>query len=691
MADSSGFEQIGLQAILEDENFQAGVKRYDSGTSRMVEKTKSTSSALNSFGRVIETGIGVAIGTLTSSVIPKVIDGFGDFIKSASEAEKIERGLDAVLEATGGAAGVTKQAALDLAAGFSQLTTFEDDAVVAAESVLLRFKSINKETFPQATSLTLDLAQALGIDLSSAAKLLGKALEDPASGMGKLRVAGVNLTDEQEKLVKAMAESGNTAGAQKFIMDELAKSVGGAAQMAGQTAEGQWKIFQNQIGNLGETVGAIFLPVLTELVKTINKDILPAFQEWVSGAMPGIQKALTDFGVLIAASLPAIQKAFSAAWAVIHPILQGLADWFELLQSSSDDLTSSSQSTWGQIQKAVNAAWAVVGPIFTAIFEKLSTFWKEIQPKLVAAMSAIQIKIQDVWSFVWNSVIQPIVSSIAKFISDHWDEIQKVITTVMDFIRGYIDVVWSLITGIIKIALDLISGDFDSAAADWNAMMTGVMDGLKTMFNAAWEAIKSIFSLALTALVNAIAAQGAAISTAMQNTITGAITAIQNKYNDFVNEGAALVSKIVSGIQSAPSAIAGAIGAAIASATSLPQDVWNAVMGIGSAIIDNIVKGISDPFNEISQAISKLIEKAVSSAVSWLTGKDVNTSAPKDVLSNFASMHASQAAAVPSANGAIIYGASTVVNNYFNLTTNSLASAQNLASDFGIMRSLAGV
>ena len=50
-----------------------------------------------------------------------------------------------------------------------------------------------------------------------------------------LSKVGVTFTDAQKKQAKAMMDTGNVAGAQKIILNELNKEFGGSAQAAANT------------------------------------------------------------------------------------------------------------------------------------------------------------------------------------------------------------------------------------------------------------------------------------------------------------------------------------------------------------------------------------------------------------------------------------------------------------------------
>jgi hypothetical protein len=108
------------------------------------------------------------------------------------------------------------------------------------------------------------------IDLKGTAIQLGKALNDPITGLTALRKVGVTFTQSQEDLIKKFMETNDLAGAQAVILKELEGEFGGAAEAAGDTFQGQISKLENAFGELAETVGSELLPRLTEASETLN-------------------------------------------------------------------------------------------------------------------------------------------------------------------------------------------------------------------------------------------------------------------------------------------------------------------------------------------------------------------------------------------------------------------------------------
>jgi hypothetical protein len=212
-----------------------------------------------------------AIGGLLVASLKACID-------AAAESELVVSKLNAVLKATGGVSGVTSQAAQDLAKSLQDVTAFDDEAILSGETLLLTFRNIGENIFPQATEAALDLATVMGGDVSGAAKLLGKALDDPVQGMTALQRAGVRLSAAQKAQVEQFMALGEQGKAQEVVMGALAAKMGGAAKAAAETYSGRLAQLDNAFGDLKETIGNMFigkggegLTGLTTVVKEITE------------------------------------------------------------------------------------------------------------------------------------------------------------------------------------------------------------------------------------------------------------------------------------------------------------------------------------------------------------------------------------------------------------------------------------
>ena len=195
----------------------------------------------------------------------------------AANAEQSFRRLDAVLKATGHAAGLTAREIASFADGIEASTLATAEGVQDAASILATFRSVGGETFTRALSLAQDMAAVFGQDLSSSATQLGKALEDPIEGLTALRRVGISFTDSQKELIATLVETGQTADAQRVILDALAQQVGGAgaAEAGGLTVAANR--LQDAWGNLLEAIGRT--PAITGIAQGALNLLAGAIEE----------------------------------------------------------------------------------------------------------------------------------------------------------------------------------------------------------------------------------------------------------------------------------------------------------------------------------------------------------------------------------------------------------------------------
>ena len=144
--------------------------------------------------------------------------------------------LKSTLKATGAEAWTSSQELQKMAGELQSATDYTADSINSMQSVLLGFKNITGETFGEATKAILDMSTVMDMDLKSAAQSIGKALDDPIHGMDSLKKQGFNFTAAQKKVIQSLLDTGETAKAQKIILDELNDTFGGAAEAAADSA-----------------------------------------------------------------------------------------------------------------------------------------------------------------------------------------------------------------------------------------------------------------------------------------------------------------------------------------------------------------------------------------------------------------------------------------------------------------------
>lgn len=225
-----------------------GVRQASSDLDKLEKNTVGAERAAHKLG----VSIGKMAGAVSAVGIGLAAAGLKTYIANTIEAERVQAQLAQRVKSTGGAAGLMVADLNRMADALQKATTFDDESINGAQSLLLTFTRIGKETFPRATEAVLDMSTALGTDLNSAAMQVGKALNDPVKGITALSRAGVQFTESQKDTIKRLVETGNVAQAQTIILKELETQMGGSAKAARDTLGGALAALKNSFANLLE-------------------------------------------------------------------------------------------------------------------------------------------------------------------------------------------------------------------------------------------------------------------------------------------------------------------------------------------------------------------------------------------------------------------------------------------------------
>ena len=212
------------------------------------------------------------LGTIakTSGLISAALTGaIGISIAAFRTQEQVVIQQNAILKATGFAAGLTSKELQNMASSLQSVTTYGDEVIIGGQNLLLTFKEIGKDVFPQATETMLNMSAALGQDLKSSAIQLGKALNDPMKGITALSRVGVSFTDQQKEQIRVFQESGQMAKAQTVILNELKSEFGGTAKAAAG-GTGAFIQMKNSMGDFLEDIGKQFVPFLSSAAKSVS-------------------------------------------------------------------------------------------------------------------------------------------------------------------------------------------------------------------------------------------------------------------------------------------------------------------------------------------------------------------------------------------------------------------------------------
>jgi hypothetical protein len=240
MGTSAGDVTVNFAA--ETAKFTAELKKVRSDISSLEFQVGKISKSFSSFGDGLKR-VFVAAG---------VVAGIRAIVAATTESEAAVAQLDTALKNASSSVRLSSAQLQNFAQNMARTTTFTDEAVIGVETALLAFRSLSGGTILNATKAVLDLSTRLGVDMTSAARLVGRALQEPDKGLTALRRTGVIFSQSQQAMIKSLVETGDKARAQELILAELEKRYGGAAAAARDTLGGSLKALSNTFGELFE-------------------------------------------------------------------------------------------------------------------------------------------------------------------------------------------------------------------------------------------------------------------------------------------------------------------------------------------------------------------------------------------------------------------------------------------------------
>jgi hypothetical protein len=268
-----------------------------SGGNPIIALVQQGSQLSGTFG-----GIGNAVRALTSLIGPLQIGiagvaaTVGVFAIGAVGAEKWARSLadlQVALEATGRAGQVTTAQLSQMIEALSDAPGITRSVATGIVTELARAGQIRGELLAGISQVVPDFARAIGKDAAEAATTLARAFADPVEGAKTLEQALPRLSSATRLLVRDLINQGDTLGAQRTLLDEIARATAGLAdrgvtplQKATNDLGNSWDAMMR---SLRDSEGAsVALRGLTGLVGGIQKAIDKADELRSKGIAPGL-------------------------------------------------------------------------------------------------------------------------------------------------------------------------------------------------------------------------------------------------------------------------------------------------------------------------------------------------------------------------------------------------------------------
>ncbi len=450
-ADKTSSNFTGLQAKLD--NVSHKLRNSDGAIDHYTGKFTS------SFSHIKSTILGV-LGAIT------VFDFGRDAVKGADEGAKLQGVMRAQLLATKGVAGQTLEGLAKQAKELSKTRLFDDDATMGAQSALLKFTNVRDQVFKSSIPVIQDVATAMKMDLSSAADLVGKSLNNPMMAFRALREAGISFTKGQMEGVEKMLKQGKLHEAQQMILLQLMNRFGGAAANAAQEGMGPVQLLMIEWEDFKKGIGAMIIDFVQKHTPEIRK--------FFEALKAGIQIVAEKFFMVIQwiednwKLVQVIGAVVGAVW-LVHKAIQA----------------------WTAVQAILNVVMALnpivlvvaaIAALVIAIYEA----WQHCETFRAVVMGVWEV-LKSFFSFIWEVVKRlPLVSLIVDIIN-HWDLFTAKIKSVYEVVKPIFEKIYDAAMFFLKPIIEAVKGV--GSVLGWAADKLGITE----TFNKGADAAKQTF------------------------------------------------------------------------------------------------------------------------------------------------------------------------------------------------------
>lgn len=211
-----------------------------------------------------------------TSIVAVAVKGVNEMTKAAkqcvkeyTEAEKVSKRLEAVWNNVGKTTNKNYAQIMDYSDAIEKTTYFTGEAVEEAALLLAATESLTEEGFQRALDASVDLASALGEDVTSAAQTLSKAIQEPESALSRLKTIGVSFTEEEKEQIEALTDANKLYEAQSLILDKVEQKYKGVAKAINDTPAGLLDNINDTIGDIRENLGGALLNALSPALESI--------------------------------------------------------------------------------------------------------------------------------------------------------------------------------------------------------------------------------------------------------------------------------------------------------------------------------------------------------------------------------------------------------------------------------------
>lgn len=265
----------------------------------LLQQGSQLAGSFDGAGAAAKAMAGYVVGLVNPLTVAGVaIAGIGLAMASVEKTLRADTAWQAYADATRRGVDLSVEAMKRLRGEMTQLPGVSKSMATSVLGDLVGFRDLSTKAFGDIALMAADVAVLMRTDMPTAAKKLAEAMSDPAKGAAELNESLRVLSAQQVATAQAMAESGDKAGAQAYVLEQVKRAAQGLAsegltplQKASNDFGNAWSDAMQRMDDNGvfakANQGLAGLVIKTsELVTWLSKVDIPPAVRWLNNLNP---------------------------------------------------------------------------------------------------------------------------------------------------------------------------------------------------------------------------------------------------------------------------------------------------------------------------------------------------------------------------------------------------------------------
>lgn len=228
--NTAGFQSAMKNAKASTSGLKSSVTGMSSGASKGFASMGSAMKSVAKGAAVVTAAVAAAGAAAGALAYKLILSG-----EASNTADARIRNIARSMDLFGDGSDAVADRLSNLAEKMELQTGVERNSIKVTQAKLLTFKDLANTAdevggnFDRATEAAIDMAAAGFGSAEQNAAQLGKALNDPITGLAALRRNGITFTESEKEKIKTLVESNRMHEAQAQVLAAIEKQVGGTA------------------------------------------------------------------------------------------------------------------------------------------------------------------------------------------------------------------------------------------------------------------------------------------------------------------------------------------------------------------------------------------------------------------------------------------------------------------------------